>query len=378
MRLFGSASSGMFRRRLRSLAPRRARQSHGRTDTVVRITRRPPAPPFWRDIAPELRRLATPATTDAERTRYWRLVLDAKNIPWRLHGGEAPLLYVPPASSLAAIHEITAFETEKPAPPMPRPHQKPGAFTILVLFALLAIWHRLRWDTSLHPSGFLTLPAEGRDWLEIAGLNTYRVTALHEWWRCVTALTLHANAAHLVANIVTGSIFCIPLCRYTGVGLGCGLIILAGALGNAMTALARPTAHLSQGFSTAVFASVGLLAAIAASLAFTHTLAAARTIAPDSRADKAAIKQALFEGVLPLGAGLGLLAIFGGSDSPRVDYLAHSMGLAAGVITGFCICLFRSGLFDLRGKQEAALQAGSLVLSLAFVAGSWLFAIHAR
>ena len=334
----------------------------------MRIRLRPSAPPFWRNIAPELRERAFPELPETERVRYWRLVLDARNIPWRLYGKKRPSLYVPPVAALAATHEITAFEAEKPLPPMPRPPEKRGAYLLLVLLAFLALWHRLRWDM---PLAVPDAPSGSRTWLALAGLDTYRVTAMHEWWRCVTALTLHADTAHLVSNVVTGGVFGIPLCRYTGVGLGFCLTVLAGAMGNALTALLRATPNISQGYSTAVFASVGLLASIAATLAFTHTKQAVRAVSPEAPAHGKALRQAAFDGLIPLGAGMGILAMFGGSDAPRVDYLAHVMGLVAGTILGLSVTLFCPHIFAQKGRAEVLLQSGALALALVLVGLAW-------
>jgi hypothetical protein len=41
-----------------------------------------------------------------------------------------------------------------------------------------------------------------------------------EWWRAVTALTLHADAAHILGNAFIGLLFTTPVCRFLGPGSG--------------------------------------------------------------------------------------------------------------------------------------------------------------
>ena len=55
-----------------------------------------------------------------------------------------------------------------------------------------------------------------------------------ELWRTLTALTLHADFAHLLANALSSLVFVTLLCRWIGPGAGLSLTVLAGALGNAM------------------------------------------------------------------------------------------------------------------------------------------------
>jgi membrane associated rhomboid family serine protease len=337
------------------------------------MTRRPPAPRFWRNIAPALK--AARPSTRKDRPRLWELVLQAKGIPYRLFTAAALLaLYVPPVAALAALREITAFETEKPPSPPPPLPERPGCYWFIALLAALIPWHSLRWD------GFPALsfsPASAQAWLDLGGLDAYRVSAAGELWRAVTALTMHADGAHLASNLVTGALFGIPLCRYTGVGLGFFLTILAGALGNIATACLRPASSVSQGFSTAVFASVGLLAAFAAVYA-ARSAGSELPPLPDGRArnhDRAALRRGFLHGLLPIGAGLALLAMLGGSDAPGVDYLAHALGLASGLVLGLALALCAPGLLTARGRKDAALQILSLAAAFGLIASSWVAAV---
>ena len=355
LRLPGSSS--LARRALR--LTRRPRQVKRHPRKFRLIAKRLPAPPFWRNIAPTLR--ALPHNTGPDRQRYWQLVLQAKKIRYRFYERGLAALYVPPVAEKTALHEITAFEKERPPLPLPEPLPRSGLYWYAALLAALIPWHRLRWDPFI---SLPYLPQTARDWLTQGGLDAYRVTATNEWWRTVTSLTLHADAAHLASNIAVGTLFGVPLCRHTGVGFGFLLTVLAGALGNMTTACIRPPSFLSQGFSTAVFASVGLLAAFAAAFAARHAAACVT--------DRiTALKQGALKSLVPLGTGLAILAMLGGSDAPKVDYLAHVMGLVAGIVLGFCVAFLTPNLLTLRGKKNAMLQGLSVTVALALIAFSW-------
>ena len=100
----------------------------------------------------------------------------------------------------------------------------------------------------------------GADW-QGAGLLQAGLVAQGEWWRAVTALTLHSSFPHLVANSLFGVVFGLMAGRYLGSGFAWLLILLGGVFGNLLNAWARPDEFRSLGASTATFAAVGLIAA---------------------------------------------------------------------------------------------------------------------
>ncbi|MCE2406350.1 MAG: rhomboid family intramembrane serine protease, partial [Pseudomonadales bacterium] len=77
------------------------------------------------------------------------------------------------------------------------------------------------------------------------------------WWLTVTALTLHANISHIVANSVTGALFGFATGRYLGDGFAWFLILVSGAFGNLLNAWVRPDTFYAIGASTACFAAAG-------------------------------------------------------------------------------------------------------------------------
>jgi membrane associated rhomboid family serine protease len=150
--------------------------------------------------------------------------------------------------------------------------------------------------------------------MRIGALDVYRTRVLHEWYRTVTALSLHMDSVHLFGNIAAGCLFLSMLCRRVGFGTGLFLTVLGGVLGNICNALYRPLSFSSLGFSTAIFACLGLLSGIEA-------------LREGSR------RKAL----LPLGAGAGLFAMLG-TEGERADYAAHLFGMAAGLGLGYVYC----------------------------------------
>ncbi len=187
-----------------------------------------------------------------------------------------------------------------------------------------------------------------------------------EWWRCLTALTLHGGTEHLISNLgLAVFAFAFVFARF---GVGAGLLgtVLGGALGNLLNAFAhmvRP--HQSIGSSTALFASLGLLAGgeIAALLMHRSTRTGWRLL-------------------VPIGAGFAFLALYGGAgtnrdgtplkDAGNVDVMAHLLGLVAGLVIGGI--LFAAGMR--RGAARSA-QTACGVAALAALGVAWLLAIRA-
>ena len=83
-----------------------------------------------------------------------------------------------------------------------------------------------------------------------------------DWWRPITALTLHADFAHLISNCVFLIVLTPFICRTIGPTLTWFLILGGGILGNITTCYFYSIPHRSLGSSTAVFAALGLLAGL--------------------------------------------------------------------------------------------------------------------
>ena len=133
-------------------------------------------------------------------------------------------------------------------------------------------------------------------------------------------------------------------------------IVLSGALGNALNAWGyRGETHLSIGASTACFGALGLLVGIEL---------LARWLEPHTRSR--------WQLILPIGAGLALLAFLGvGDETKNVDYMAHCFGFLAGLAEGALAQIFR-----LRERVSMGGQRVAASLALLLIGGAWLLAMN--
>jgi len=172
-----------------------------------------------------------------------------------------------------------------------------------------------------------------------------------EFFRAVTALTLHSNQAHVVGNVVIGGFFLGALTRYVGPGIGLLAAVVTGAMGNVVNALYHQSHHSSIGASTAVFATVGILSGMEA-----------------WRRNR--LKQRWRGSWYPLAGGLGVLAMLG-APGGRTDFGAHAFGLLAGVAIGVVLAS------RLRGRRPGlASQLTTGCCAVAIVAGAWVLALR--
>ena len=83
-----------------------------------------------------------------------------------------------------------------------------------------------------------------------------------EWWRTITAMTLHGDSRHLASNLVSGFLalsllhYRIPLAKLVP------FLAVASAIANFFVALTVQTHSRSIGFSGFVFATIGCLAVL--------------------------------------------------------------------------------------------------------------------
>ena len=328
-------------------------------------------PPSWRNIAVALARKVPAQEMTEARVNGWLLVCAARKIPhWIIPRGAASRLYVPALYERIALHEIRAFEQERP-PVFPRPPARKHFGPILFFFLLLAGWHGLRF----HWFGFALLPAPAfpalpEAWAERFGLDIFRVWFSGEWWRCATALTLHTEGAHLAGNLVFGLFFLLPLCRRAGAGLGLFLAVLAGILGNAGDVAFRDAPMISMGFSTALFGAVGGLCAL--------TGADALRFSPPEGGQRPPLS--LFSPQFTrfffyIAAGLALLGCLGGGAEAHTDYAAHIAGFCAGLILAVPLLPLDVFLRRLPSRREAAVQNLLAGLSLLLLGLAWVYAL---
>jgi len=295
-----------------------------------------PPPEGWAEAWPLLR-------VAPRRAKVWALVLEARGVPYRLRREwRRTRFFVPRAWLPRAEAEVAAYEAENKEPPRSFPIPEPyrNFWVVAGAFALLALFD------SLTASPFLAhLP-----WEAAGAANSSRMLA-GEWWRAVTALTLHADELHLAGNVVIGAIVASSLSERFGAGGTFFLLLLAGTAGNAANALYHGPGHLSVGASTAIFGGVG-------------ALAAAALLAPHGARWKS--------WVAPVGAGLAILAFLGGPGG-RTDFGAHLFGFAAGFVLGLPAILTTRH----RGRPGKLLSFLFAAATAALLAASWAAALSA-
>jgi membrane associated rhomboid family serine protease len=264
------------------------------------------------------------------------LVVAALELPfWIERERNDWVLFVRAADLESVRPELAAFEVEEKQRPPRRaflPDEKIPTFSLYV-----ATW-------LLGGVFFAQLYSPG-PWIEQGSADGAAI--LHgEWWRTITALTLHADGSHIIANLVTGLLFAFFVISRLGPGFAWLAILVSGALGNALNSWGyRGEEHISIGASTACFGALGIL--VGAEL-FSRW----RDHEERSR----------WQLILPLGAGLGLLAYLGAGDGGKtIDFMAHGWGFAAGFVEGILTQALR---VKERASRRLQLAAGGTTLGL--------------
>jgi len=253
--------------------------------------------------------------------------------------GRTWVLVVPAAQLAAALAQLEQYERENPPrrrPADPEPLHG-GAWIGSAAYAAVILWVG-------YLAGDLAL---GADWLD-AGALVAGPTRAGEFWRAVTALTLHLDVGHLLANLGFGAVFGLLAGQLLGTGVAWGTVLVAASAANLLNAFVQPASHSSVGASTAVFATLGLLAAYA-------------WRRRRNEGDRWAYRWA------PLIAGVILLG-FTGAGGERTDVLAHLTGFATGALAGVAHATWRVP----RGAI-AQFAAGSMALLA--IAGAWALAL---
>jgi membrane associated rhomboid family serine protease len=187
---------------------------------------------------------------------------------------------------------------------------------------------------------------------ELGANDAARTLGDGQWWRLLTAVTLHADIGHLAGNLLGLSLFSYLSCRYLGNGLGWLLALAAAASANLASGLLQAgDGFVSLGASTAVFAALGLLAG--------YPLGArARSRQPVSPSDWLA----------PLSGGCVLLAWMGGGAFPT-DVLSHVWSFGFGLAYSAIAAAAR-----LPERVSPAGQRTLLACAAGLVAGAWAWA----
>lgn len=163
-------------------------------------------------------------------------------------------------------------------------------------------------------------------------------------YRAVTALMIHADAAHLAGNMLGITVFGAAVTGETGWGLGWLMILVSGIAGNLLNAALYGSGHLSIGASTSVFGAIGILAGYQVARRFRSRRKGLAAWAP-------------------LACGLALLGFIGSGEN--VDIMAHFLGFVSGILMGGAYVLL------CRVQPNRIIQAVCLAMTFAAIALAW-------
>lgn len=245
-------------------------------------------------------------TRDPKLAEEWQLVLLAQGLsPTIRHSPEGFVVTVPEDEVEPARAGLSAYENENPKKPLEpgEPVESPKWPAGLIVAGLLLVFFSV--TTILSPALF---------WFQRGSANAQRILD-GELWRTVTALTLHADAVHVVSNAAAAILFVSVISGMLGAGLACALVLMAGAVGNLANAFLQGPYHVAVGASTSVFGALGLLAGVGL-IRRRHGVGQRR--------------RAWW---LPFAAALALLAMLG-TTGEGVDVWAHLLGLVSGILLG--------------------------------------------
>ena len=271
------------------------------------------------------------------------LVLEAKGIPHELApSGSQWILVTAPESAARALEELARYALERRTvrarPPLIVAF--PGAGLGSAVFVVVLV-------TTAYCTG---IQAFGADWLAAGSLDA-RVGGAGEWWRAITALTLHLDQAHLLGNLLFGAVFGTLAGGAFGPGVAWSSILAAGAVADYLDMLISPPEHRAAGASTAVFAALGLLSGFSWRL-------------------RLSLREQFRYRWAPLFGGVFLLTMLG-AGAERVDVLGHALGFAVGLALGWTYA--RLGVPRTRGRRPQWLAGAA---ALAVIVGAWFLALH--
>ncbi len=269
------------------------------------------------------------------------LVLTSLSIPHQML--ESPglfSLWVADADLHRARHELWLYAVEnKPATRRQgmiagRAHNPwPGVIAYVVVVCLVA-WLAGR-------------GAFGHNWLD-AGRVDGALIRDGEWWRVITALTLHKDIGHLLGNLGFGGLFGLLAARVIGSGVTWLTVVLAAGAANSLNTAILTASHRSIGASTAVFAALGLVAGF---------VWRGRLMAQDRWPYRLG----------PIVGGIALLAYTGTGDE-STDIGAHLGGFVCGFASGILLTRF-AGVF-----ADNRLQWLCGIITPAIIASAWWLA----
>jgi len=186
--------------------------------------------------------------------------------------------------------------------------------------------------------------------LRSAGILDSDKVARGQWWRLLTAVTLHQGPPHLMANASMGFILMgLAMARY-GAGVALLATFLAGVAGNAADLLVYTQPHQSLGASGMIMGALGAITV--------QSFSFWRKIRPGGRF--------LFRA---LAAGVLILVLVGFSQDS--DVVAHVGGFIAGALFGCALGWVRPARL-----QSGPANAGAFFALAVLIATAWRLALR--
>lgn len=263
------------------------------------------------------------------------LVLHSLTIPYQMVANDSRwVLLVPAAFFEKARYELWQYEQENhpatKAERSPIPIAQNGVPGVVVFVIVLCI---VAWLTGMS--------AFGLDWLA-AGRVDGELIRDGQWWRAITALTLHSGLRHLLGNLAFGLFFGLLAGRLLGSGVTWLAVVLSAGTANILNTLLLESSHRSVGASTAVFATLGLIAGF---------VWRSKLMAQDRWAYRLG----------PIVGGMALLA-YSGTGDVNTDIGAHLTGFVCGFGGGMLLSRASHGLANLQLQRYSGAAAILIVL----------------
>ncbi len=279
-------------------------------------------------------------TNQQEHLSACSLVLTAVHIPHTiLTEGKTFIIYVSREDAENARYHLFSYQSENVNWPPPQPQfseQNSSAIqppTFIVIGALVLFYN-------------VTGPWNLRsDWFSYGAGDSTAILQHGEYYRIITALTLHADLTHLLGDCFLGGFLLHFFCKTVGPGIGVFAVLLSAALGNYINVYLHGPGHHFVGYSTAVFATIGMLA-----MASYHSKKSVSNL----------------QILVPVMAGAALLAMTG-SSGERTDLGAHFFGILSGFFIGRL--LITEPVIKLR--KSSLLQLVLFLLTAFIVYFSW-------
>jgi membrane associated rhomboid family serine protease len=271
------------------------------------------------------------------------LVLHALAIPYEIvSDGSRSMLVVPVEFVEKARYELWQYDQEnrkpKPRPPTIVPVYQSGIPGVAVYVFVICLVAWLAGEALFN-----------RDWY-VAGRVDGELIRDGEWWRTITALTLHSGIRHLTGNIVFGVLFGLMAGRLIGSGIAWFGIVVASSAANFLNTSLLESTHRAIGASTAVFAALGLVSGF---------VWRAKLMAQDRWPYRLG----------PIVGGIALLAYTGTGDA-NTDIGAHLAGFVCGFLCGTLLTLVSHYL------TQKNLQLASGIAAVSIIALSWIVALR--